>query len=580
MLRIVAVIGVTMLFVIGALIPFDIVSKAVTVDGAEWDVILNFAEPSGKSDYIIFGEATDASDGPPADRYDTPKAPLPPGTPFISVCLDNDLPIPYNTLMTDYREYPDIYKEWNFTVWWTGSDTTVSISWNITEVGNSEYDNVTLCNEVGSPLVDMLSNDNYSFFCPNSSITSFQIIATANNPPYTPRNPDPEDGGTVVDINADISWTGGDPNDGDIVTYDVYFDTDTPPSKKVSEQSRNSFDPGTLSYNTAYYWKIVAWDNHDASTSGPIWSFTTGSSSGNGGNGDNGGNGGNGGDTNQPPTANASASETFGFVGEQIIFNGTLSTDTDGYITNWSWDFGDNKTGNGEVTTHAYADLGTYTITLTVIDNYDATDNDTITVVITKANKAPTKPLVNGTMIGNKNIEYTYTAVSTDEDNDSLKYTFNWDDGNINESQFLPNGTVFTIKHSWNAAGKYTLTVTATDNKTDSSSEHIVLIDAVIVGNIGYLTDTNGDGVYDSFHDDVAGIETFVDKQDNETYLIDVDGDGSWDYYYDPIAETMTAVDKKETIATEEIQWGFIAMIVFALAIIAVIVYFYKKGYF
>ena len=31
-----------------------------------------------------------------------------------------------------------------------------------------------------------------------------------------------------------------------------------------------------MSYNTTYYWKIIAWDNHSNSTEGPLWEFTTG----------------------------------------------------------------------------------------------------------------------------------------------------------------------------------------------------------------------------------------------------------------------------------------------------------------
>jgi len=95
-----------------------------------------------------------------------------------------------------------------------------------------------------------------------------------NDPPYTPSAPNPANGATNVDIQADLSWTGGDPN-GDTVTYDVYFGTTSPPPKVVGNQSSTTYDPGTLNFTTTYYWKIVAWDSYGASTSGPIWSFTT-----------------------------------------------------------------------------------------------------------------------------------------------------------------------------------------------------------------------------------------------------------------------------------------------------------------
>jgi len=97
----------------------------------------------------------------------------------------------------------------------------------------------------------------------------------SNNPPYHPSNPNPANGTTDVDINTDLSWTGGDPDAGDIVTYDVYFGTTNPPTLAMNNQSGNSYALATLSHSTKYYWQIVAWDNHGASTSGPIWSFTT-----------------------------------------------------------------------------------------------------------------------------------------------------------------------------------------------------------------------------------------------------------------------------------------------------------------
>jgi len=101
------------------------------------------------------------------------------------------------------------------------------------------------------------------------------VVVPPNNPPDIPSDPNPEDDATDVDINADLSWTGGDPDSGDTVTYDVYFGTMSSPPRVVWGQSGTTYDP-TLAYSTQYYWKIVAFDNHGASTSGPIWSFTTG----------------------------------------------------------------------------------------------------------------------------------------------------------------------------------------------------------------------------------------------------------------------------------------------------------------
>ena len=93
-------------------------------------------------------------------------------------------------------------------------------------------------------------------------------------PPYTPSNPDPEDGETDVSIYTNLSWTGGDP-EGDNVTYDVYFGMFSPPQKVISNQSGTSYDPGNLEFNITYYWQIVAWDENGESAIGPEWNFVT-----------------------------------------------------------------------------------------------------------------------------------------------------------------------------------------------------------------------------------------------------------------------------------------------------------------
>jgi hypothetical protein len=95
-----------------------------------------------------------------------------------------------------------------------------------------------------------------------------------NTPPYEPNNPVPPNQAVNVSVNADLQWTGGDP-DNDFVTYDVYFGTTSPPQKVAQNQTQPLYIPGLLASNTTYYWQIISWDGHHATTSGPIWSFTT-----------------------------------------------------------------------------------------------------------------------------------------------------------------------------------------------------------------------------------------------------------------------------------------------------------------
>jgi hypothetical protein len=109
-------------------------------------------------------------------------------------------------------------------------------------------------------------------YLPNESTTQ----VTGNNlPPYQPGSPSPANGATNVPITDDLSWTGGDPNPGDTVTYDVYFGTSSTPPKVISNQSTTIYNPGTMNCTTTYSWKIVAWDNHGVSTAESLWQFTT-----------------------------------------------------------------------------------------------------------------------------------------------------------------------------------------------------------------------------------------------------------------------------------------------------------------
>jgi uncharacterized protein (TIGR02145 family)/uncharacterized repeat protein (TIGR02543 family) len=95
-----------------------------------------------------------------------------------------------------------------------------------------------------------------------------------NLPPASPSNPIPENESTGQSIETNLSWTCTDP-ESDPLTYDVYFGTEATPAQVATGQSETTFDPGTLEYNTQYFWQIVAHDDKGNTTEGEVWSFTT-----------------------------------------------------------------------------------------------------------------------------------------------------------------------------------------------------------------------------------------------------------------------------------------------------------------
>ncbi len=380
-----------------------------------------------------------------------------------------------------------------------------------------------------------------------STILPVEMI---NRVPLQPSNPSPLNGASNIKIDPFLSWTGGDPDD-DFITADVYFGSINPPMKLVDNQSSSSFHPGNLRYQTTYYWRIITWDGFGGSMSGPLWSFTTRSiEDGSQNLPDNDTN-----QTDQSPIADASLSEQTGFVGSLLVFNGSRSLDPDGYLTKWSW------------------------VTLIVTDDSGLTGTDTISVGIQSANQPPTKPILNGTRTGIKNKPYLYTMYATDLDNDFLQYSINWGDETQNTSVFMPNGSTWSISHSWSKPGKYQIIGKATDNTSFSEQTTIdIFIDVTFVGPHGFLFDADENGQIDSFYNNNTGSITSVQRSNDGSYYLDTNNDGKWDYLYNPSTGSLTPLSSNVT--TIENPLIFIIIIVIAILIIGCIVYLYKKNYF
>lgn len=85
---------------------------------------------------------------------------------------------------------------------------------------------------------------------------------------------------------------------------------------------------------------------------------------------------------NQPPTAVVGADRFVAQSGGRIDFSGYDCRDPDGDIVRYRWDFGDGAVENSKYVSHAYANPGSYTVTLTVWDDDGASNTATAVIAI------------------------------------------------------------------------------------------------------------------------------------------------------------------------------------------------------
>jgi len=113
-------------------------------------------------------------------------------------------------------------------------------------------------------------------------------------------------------------------------------------------------------------------------------------------------------------------------------FDATPSSDIDGTIVSYDWDFGDGSTGPGITRNHTYDAAGTYTVTLTVTDSDGATDTDSESVTVSGA-AGPTTHVASITIsLRHKgpNWEATAVVIIVDENGRPVKeatVTGDWD---------------------------------------------------------------------------------------------------------------------------------------------------------
>ena len=174
---------------------------------------------------------------------------------------------------------------------------------------------------------------------------------------------------------------------------------------------------------------------------------------------------------NQPPVANPGGPYD-GSVDVAVQFDGSASSDPDGTIASYSWDFGNGTTGTGATPAATYTETGTFDVTLTVTDNIGATSSVSTTVEIGIADNQLPVANPGGPYKGITDIVVIFNGFfSYDPDGKIVSYSWDFGDGNVGEKA--------TPVHIYSEAGTYDVTLTVTDNSggTNASSTTINVVE-------------------------------------------------------------------------------------------------------
>lgn len=170
---------------------------------------------------------------------------------------------------------------------------------------------------------------------------------------------------------------------------------------------------------------------------------------------------------NVAPTADAGG--PYGaLVGEAVLFDGSASSDTDGSIVSYAWDFGDGSTGEGETASHSYTAAGSFAARLTVTDNGGAVAQDVVVVVVSATGNVP--PVADAG--ANQTVTLGAAVLldasgSTDADGNIASYLWDLGDGETSSEEALT--------HTYAEVGSYLVHLTVTDDDGASDDAYVLV---------------------------------------------------------------------------------------------------------
>mgnify|MGYP006280347925 CR=1 FL=1 len=152
---------------------------------------------------------------------------------------------------------------------------------------------------------------------------------------------------------------------------------------------------------------------------------------------------------------------------DSVQFDGSDSADPDGYVTSYRWDFdGDGRTDSyGRRVTHSFGSTGSYTVTLTVVDDDGARSSTSRIVRVERKNQEPYARFSYTPGRPEPEESITFNG-SNSYDPDGYLLTHRWDfDGDGDSDSFGSRA-----RHSFNSSGSYEVTLTVIDNDGARSS--------------------------------------------------------------------------------------------------------------
>ncbi|MDQ3280147.1 MAG: PKD domain-containing protein [Acidobacteriota bacterium] len=153
--------------------------------------------------------------------------------------------------------------------------------------------------------------------------------------------------------------------------------------------------------------------------------------------------------------------------GIPVDFDARGSSDPDGQMLSYFWDFGDGYLGSEAVMRHVYGSPGTYTVTLTVSDGMESSD-ETRQVATESTNRPPVADFVFSPSQPIAGQPVAFTNHSADADDATLSYNWSFGDG-ATSSEANPT-------HTFAAKNVYNVVLTVSDGKPNGHAEKVVSV--------------------------------------------------------------------------------------------------------